>query len=130
MTTLPSKPAFLTSPMIVAAAAIVALAGTARLLDRSPATAKAATARPNTTAGLRMGELVGRDARVVIVGTADGTRFDIHGLDGGIVAAGLTADEVAALLPGQDPRNATAQEPMASGPLMLADPDLSRRGIE
>jgi len=109
---------------------MAALGGMAWFVMPGPDAANAATGQPAGTPGLRMGELVGRDARVVIVGTRGGTRFDVHSLRGGIVAAGLTADQVAALLPGQDPRAAMAQEPMASGPLMLADPDLLRRGIE
>lgn len=65
---------------------------------------------PAGTAGLPMGELVGRDARVAVFATRAGTRFDIRALDGTTVAAGLTADQVAALLPGQDPRGVFAQE--------------------
>ncbi len=112
--------------VFVAAGAIAAVGAVVKLAGYE--TVGAAEARPTPTAGLPMGDLVGRDARVQIIGTVDGTRFDVHSLGGGIVAAGLTADEVAALLPGQDPRNATAQEPTACGPLMLAEPD--RRGIE
>ena len=114
------------SPFMVAAVAIVSLAGMVRIAGSGPSRASAATAQPAATPGLRMGELVGRDARVTIIATGDGTRFDVRNLDGGIVAAGLTAEEVAALLPGQDPRNATAQE--SGRALMLAEPD--RHGIE
>lgn len=126
---LPITPkAFRTSPIIVAAAAIVAVGAFAKFVGRE--TASAAQARPSPTPGLPMGELVGRDARVAIIGTDQGMRFDVHSLGGRIVAAGLTADEVAALLPGQDPRSALAQEPTVCGPLMLADPHLLGRGIE
>src|SRR5262245_10838692 len=121
-----SKPALLSNPVIVAAAGIVALGGVAKLVDRG--TAQAAAVQPVATAGLYMGELVGRDARVVIIGTEHGTRFDIRTSEGGIIAAGLTADQVAALLPGQDPRGAMAQEAEHCGRLMLAEPD--RHGIE
>lgn len=110
--------------LAVAAVVAVGVGKAGRGLARSQAAA------PRETAGLRMGELVGRDARVVILGTDQGMRFDIHSLGGGIVAAGLTAEQVAALLPGQDPRAALAQEPTVCGPLMLADPDRFRTGNE
>jgi hypothetical protein len=110
--------------MLAAVLALVGAAGAARLAG--PAAAGAA--QPVVTRGLYMGELVGPQARVAIIGTEDGTRFDVRAANGQTVAAGLTADQVAALLPGQDPRGAMAEEPMKCGPLMLAEP--TSRGIE
>ena len=114
------------SPAVLAAIGVIGAGLIAGLAGIGAAHSHAA----EPTRGLLMGELVGRDARVVIYGTEQGSRFDIHSLGGGIVAAGLTAEQVAGLLPGQDPRGAMAQEPMQCGPLMMVEPDLSRAGIE
>src|SRR5437773_2585295 len=103
--TTPIPRAFLGSPIVVAAVAVVALGAIVQMVRSGPARAAAAS-----TPGLFMGELVGRDARVQIIGTDHGTLYDVRSPDGRIVAAGLTADEVAALLPGQDPRAVLAQE--------------------
>jgi len=73
------------------------------------------------TPGLLVAELVGRDARVAVFATDAGTRFDIRALNGQTVAAGLTAEQVAALLPGQDPRGVLVQDDAPTS-LMLANP--------
>src|SRR5678816_3150594 len=72
--------------------------------------------------GLLVGTLEGREARVAVYATADGTRYEIRGLDGTLVAANLTAADVGQLLPGQDPRGVFAEETAKTGPLMLAEP--------
>ena len=97
--------------LVLAAAAIASITAAAKLAQLTPAQAAANVA---PSAGLRMGELVGRDARVAIIGTDHGMVF--------------SADEVAALLPGQDPRAALAQKSDEGTALMLAEPD--RRGVE
>jgi hypothetical protein len=76
---------------------------------------------PIADRGLPLGSLVGRDAKVVVLSTPAGTRYDVLSLDGTLIASGLTASEVAAQVPGQDPRGAWADQP-ACGALMLADP--------
>jgi hypothetical protein len=75
---------------------------------------------PIADRGLPLGSLVGRDAKVVVLSTPGGTRYDVLSLDGTLIASGLTASEVAAQVPGQDPRGAWADQP-ACGALMLVD---------
>lgn len=106
---------------LVLAAAAIAAVGAALAVVVGPSAAGAA--QPAATRGLYLGELVGRDAKVAIVGSADGARYDIRAMDGTIIAAGLTAAQVASLLPGQDPRGVAGQDRPISGPLMLADPE-------
>ncbi len=110
-------------------AAAIAAAGFAASIA-GPRPARADAAMPALRIGLPLGELVGRDARVTVLATPAGTRYDIRTLDGALVAGNLTAAEVGALLPGQDPRGVFAVDEPAGIPLMLADPDALRRGLE
>ena len=65
---------------------------------------------------LPMGTLVGREARVAILATGHGVRYDVRTSDGQLLASNLTAAEVARRVPGQDPRGAWA---MADEPVLL-----------
>lgn len=103
----------------MAGALIVAAAAGAQFAGLGPRGASAQE-------GLLVGTLVGRDAKVAVYSTAAGTRYEIRGLDGTLLAADLTAADVAQLLPGQDPRGVFAEEPAKTGPLMLAEPRFER----
>jgi hypothetical protein len=81
-----------------------------------------AVAADDHTPGAHVGTLVGREARVMVFASQDGTRYEVRRHDGSLVGANLTAEQAAWLAPEQDPRGAWADEP-ASGPaLMLAEP--------
>src|SRR5262245_4411133 len=101
----------------VAALACLLLAACSAGPERARVEASAGAGR-----GLIMGTLVGRDASVAILATAAGTRYDVRGPDGALIAAGLTADGVARRT-GQDPRGAWAgdqdDQPVM---LMMAEP--------
>ena len=99
----------------VAAGLIVAAAGASQLAGVSPRAAEAGD-------GILMGTLVGRSARVEVMATGTGTRYQVRALDGTLIAANLTATEVGQLLPGQDPRGVFAEEADAGKALMLAEP--------
>src|SRR5262249_9688751 len=76
---------------------------------------------------LSLGTLVGRDARVTVLATPQGARYDVRSADGTVIAARATADEVARCI-GQDPRAAWAEEEPVK--LMLAEPDVNLLGRE
>src|SRR5262245_38703242 len=89
-----------TTPFALAALGIAAAGICTRLAGITPPAAPAA----QQSHGVAMGTLVGRDFKVTILATNGGTRYDVRTPEGLLVAAGLTAVELAQLFPGQDPR--------------------------
>lgn len=96
-------------------AAAVAVVLTAALISKVAGWGLGHAAAAPAAEGTLVTTLVGRDARIGVHATSQGTRYSIVAADGRTIAANLTADEVAQRFPGQDPRNVTT--------LMLADPD-------
>jgi hypothetical protein len=70
-----------------------------------------------------IGRTLGREHRLTVYATRDGTLYTVTASDGRILARDLAADDVYRMFPDLDPGSLHASPGEVSGRLMMVDPD-------